>query len=293
MRDYCEERLVHEPNDLNIEPDIKMVKQWHKTLTHEAYDETFDQETGWDNFMQFELALQNQDIYEPVMAEVKLHTDEQISGMVDMLYRNKQTGEYLICDWKRAKDLTKQIGRKKGYGPCERYPDSSLSKYTIQVTFYAWALRKYYNINVTEAWIIGLHPNKQGPEIIPVELQAHIQTVEDMIKKVSCTVYLSVLNYTDMNLVKYTKEGMKRRTKVIRSHSDPPHDATILTHTDDVHGFQVVVHHITNTPLHALSSEIYVPYIDQYKEQWMQWKQDVYDDGYPLNIDFVFVKINE
>jgi hypothetical protein len=292
VKTYCETRLDVETVDNPNEPDNDTIKRWYDVLSHPSYDSEFDQITGWENFIAFEQMMQSGGIYDPVMTEVKIHTDEDISGMVDMLYVDKTTGNYLVCDWKRAKDLKKVIGYDKGYGPCSDYRASSLSQYTIQVAFYSWALRKYYNINVTDAWIVGLHPNRDEPEIVPVDLKAHFNTIEMMVEKVSCTVYLPILNYTGITLVRYTKEGMKRRTKIVKSSSNPPPNSIILTHMDEAYGFNTLIRYLRETPLYDIPSDLYVPYIDGYEEAWTQDKQDVYEFGFPLNITFVFVKIS-
>lgn len=312
VKDYCELRLADydemtdklnkhiehdesrltEPEPKLDEPDIKTIKRWYDVLAHESYDPTFDQKTGWENFMKFESMLQDEDIYEPVMPEVKIHTKEQISGMVDMLYRNKKTGNYLVCDWKRCKDLKKRIGNKKGHGPCKDYYDTKLSHYRLQITFYAMTLNKYYNIRVTEAWIVGLHPNKDEPEIIPVDITKYALTVENMLAKTNCTVYLPVMNYTDINFVERGEEGMRRYTYIVRLKSSLD-GTTMLTHKADAYGFQAFTHYVENTPIYDLPCEITIPYLCNHTEKWTKDKQDIYDEGYPLNITFKFVKTDE
>lgn len=293
VRDYCIDRLNRKEVGAE-EPEQEMVGRWYKTLTHESYEEIestleeYEKETGWVNFYSFRQILNNTGQYEAVMPEVKIHTDEQISGMVDMLYRNKKTGKYLICDWKRSKHL-RDKGYGKGYGPCSDYPNSDVSKYTLQVTFYSWALRKYYNIDVTEAWILGFHPKDSTFTLISVDINMHIPTIERMLEKLFVTIYLPAMNYTNITTVKYMREGMKRRTIISQNVPSITKNSIILSHKDEHYGFSTVEEYLTKTPLPDMPVEIYVPYLCGYVEDWTPMKQNIYKEGFPLNITFTFV----
>ncbi|CAE7871442.1 unnamed protein product [Symbiodinium microadriaticum] len=62
--------------------------------------------------------------------------------------------------------------------PLNNVPDSVLWHYRVQVNIYAWILRKYYDINVTELRIVCLHPDNA-----PQPLIVNVPMMQDKIEK--------------------------------------------------------------------------------------------------------------
>lgn len=76
-----------------------------------------------------------------------------IKGRFDALFKNKETGRYVVIDWKTSKSVDKKTSpwTKKLKGPLNMYPDLNWYEYTLQVFFYKTALveSKYLPEDIT------------------------------------------------------------------------------------------------------------------------------------------------
>lgn len=81
------------------------------------------------------------------------NTNYYIKGRYDSLFKNKETGRYLVIDWKTSGTIDKE--RKPWTnslkGPLNIFPDLNWYTYTTQVYFYKTALvkSKYLSENIT------------------------------------------------------------------------------------------------------------------------------------------------
>ncbi|CAE7582461.1 unnamed protein product [Symbiodinium sp. CCMP2592] len=103
---------------------------------------------------------------------------EDVAGSIDAVAVRQN--EYCILDWKRTKALASKdaaYGRMMHF-PMNDVPDSVLWHYRVQVNIYAWILRRYYDINVTELRIVCLHPDNA-----PQPLIVNVPMMQDKIEK--------------------------------------------------------------------------------------------------------------
>ncbi|CAE7208534.1 unnamed protein product [Symbiodinium microadriaticum] len=103
---------------------------------------------------------------------------EDVAGSIDAVAIRQD--EYCILDWERTKALASKdaaYGRMMHF-PLNNVPDSVLWHYRVQVNIYAWILRKYYDINVTELRIVCLHPDNA-----PQPLIVNVPMMQDKIEK--------------------------------------------------------------------------------------------------------------
>lgn len=66
-----------------------------------------------------------------------------VAGTIDLLGRNKETGDYIIVDWKTNKRIRKDNEWGKTYlSPVEELPDCEFSTYGLQLTMYERILKE-------------------------------------------------------------------------------------------------------------------------------------------------------
>jgi len=60
-----------------------------------------------------------------------LHEEYRIVGSVDAIFKDTNTGKYVLLDWKRSKKVDTKNG-EKGFFPLEHLKGNNLTKYSIQ-----------------------------------------------------------------------------------------------------------------------------------------------------------------
>jgi ATP-dependent exoDNAse (exonuclease V) beta subunit len=125
-----------------IPPEVMKTKEW-------SYFMDFWKEHGWD--------------LEPYRTEWEVFVPEiKLAGSIDMIFRRKSTGKYLIYDWKRSKEIKKENTFQSGLGPLSHLPDCNYWHYTLQLNVYRWILENYYGLEITELAILVFHPDNKG-----------------------------------------------------------------------------------------------------------------------------------
>lgn len=90
-----------------------------------------------------------------------------IAGSIDFVLRHPQGG-FVVCDWKRSKEIKCSNKWSKGYPPLDHLDDCNLHHYALQLNCYRNILEKYYGILVVRMIIVILHPNNQNYVMIDV-----------------------------------------------------------------------------------------------------------------------------
>ena len=86
----------------------------------------------------------------------------KVSGSIDMVFRDKNTGEYLIYDWKRSKEIKTSNTFQSGLGPMSHLPDCNYWHYSLQLNVYRWILESYYGLDVADMYLVIMHPDAKG-----------------------------------------------------------------------------------------------------------------------------------
>lgn len=114
----------------------------------------------WKYFMNFH--NDHQDL-EPYRTEWEVWDEEyKLTGSIDMIYRRKSDGAFLIYDWKRSKEIKMENKWDNGLGPMSHLPASNYWHYTLQLNVYRWFLQKHYGLKIVELCIIIMHPNNKN-----------------------------------------------------------------------------------------------------------------------------------
>ena len=109
------------------------------------------------------------------------HEELRLAGSIDMVYEcDDGSGDLLIYDWKRCRDIKKV----DGFGKCankdciEHLPDTNYWHYCLQLNTYKAILEEKYGKKIRELYLVCLHPdnkNKSYQRIKVVDLQKEVQ----------------------------------------------------------------------------------------------------------------------
>jgi ATP-dependent exoDNAse (exonuclease V) beta subunit len=143
-------------NDANVDDSIKESVEW-------KYFQNYWKECGED--------------LEPYRTEWEVWSEEhKLAGSIDMIYRRKSDGKFIIYDWKRSKEIKTTNTFENGYAPLDHLPNCNYWHYTLQLNVYKWFLETFYGLEVAELYLIILHPDNNNYRrlrlnILPNEVQ--------------------------------------------------------------------------------------------------------------------------
>jgi ATP-dependent exoDNAse (exonuclease V) beta subunit len=132
------------------------------------------------------------DDLEPFRSEWEVFTDSldtesskkerkiKLCGSIDMVFRRKSDGKFVIYDWKRSKEIKSENPFGSGLAPLEHLPDTNYWHYTMQLNIYKWILEQYYGLEVADLYLVILHPD--NPSYRRMRLNIMTTEVEDMIE---------------------------------------------------------------------------------------------------------------
>lgn len=154
------EQFLHGSSE-QIVPEVKETPEWH-------YFMKFWKDCGDD--------------LEPYRSEWEVWTsnDIKLCGSIDMVFRRKSDGKFVIYDWKRSKEIKAENPFGTGLAPLEHLPDTNYWHYTLQLNIYKWMLEKYYGLDVADLYLVILHPD--NPSYRRMRLNIMEEEVEDMIE---------------------------------------------------------------------------------------------------------------
>jgi hypothetical protein len=112
----------------------------------------------------------------PVVGEKKI----KLCGSIDMVFRRKSDGAFVIYDWKRSKEIKSDNPFGSGLAPLDHLPDTNYWHYTMQLNVYKWILETYYGIVIADLYLVILHPDH--PSYRRMRLNIMTEEVESMIE---------------------------------------------------------------------------------------------------------------
>lgn len=131
--------MFHNGAEDLIEPSIKETPEW-------KYFMNYWNDHGYD--------------LEPYRTEWEVWSKEfKLAGSIDMIYRKKSDGTFVIYDWKRSKDIKTSNDFENCYPPVDHLPNCNYWHYSLQLNIYKWFLETYYGLNISELYLIILHPD--------------------------------------------------------------------------------------------------------------------------------------
>jgi len=96
---------------------------------------------------------------EPYRAEWSVFSeDHRLCGQIDMLFRRKSDGQFLIYDWKRSREIKTSNKFQKGLAPLDHLDDCNYWHYTLQLNLYRWILEYLYDMKIADMYLIICHP---------------------------------------------------------------------------------------------------------------------------------------
>jgi hypothetical protein len=103
------------------------------------------------------------DDLEPYRTEWEVWSEEhRLAGSIDMIYRKKSDGTFVIYDWKRSKDIKTDNQFETGHAPVDHLPNTNYWHYTLQLNVYRWFLQTFYGLVVSDLYLIILHPDNKN-----------------------------------------------------------------------------------------------------------------------------------
>jgi len=88
--------------------------------------------------------------------------DHKLAGQIDMVYRRKSDGKFLIYDWKRSKEIKTENKFQTGLPPLQHLPDCNYWHYTLQLNVYRWFLENLYGLEIEDMYLLVLHPDNKN-----------------------------------------------------------------------------------------------------------------------------------
>lgn len=101
---------------------------------------------------------------EPYRTEWCVYYEEPLylAGSIDMVFRDRNTGEFLIYDWKRSKEIEYECAFEKKTGKIDclkTMPDTNFWHYSLQLNTYRYILESKYDITIAGMFLVVLHPD--------------------------------------------------------------------------------------------------------------------------------------
>ena len=147
---------------LNMWEDNRKEAAEKGTFMHKSI-ELFYNDEPYDNsnieFKYFEKFFTDNPHLEAYRTEWEVYDEElDLAGSIDMVYKNKDTNNFDIYDWKRSKEIKKD-SRDNAFSPIDHIPNSNFWQYSLQLNIYKYILEKNYNIKIGDLYLVVLHPN--------------------------------------------------------------------------------------------------------------------------------------
>lgn len=87
----------------------------------------------------------------------------RLAGSIDMTYIDpKDSSKVVLADWKRCKEIKYSNQWEKGYGPLKDVDNCNYWHYCLQLNVYRMILEKYYDKQVSDMFLVVLHPNQDS-----------------------------------------------------------------------------------------------------------------------------------
>ena len=88
----------------------------------------------------------------------------KISGSIDMVFKDTNTGDYKIYDWKRSKGIEYEsyYGKSATTNCISHLPDTNFWHYSLQLNVYRKILQDKYGVTISELALVVVHPDNHN-----------------------------------------------------------------------------------------------------------------------------------
>jgi hypothetical protein len=152
---------------------------WERMQTEAAWDLETDGVTLYGREIQlfFEWLAQHPE-WEPYKPEGRIWSAaHQLAGSVDMLFRHRETGQIIVVDWKRSKEIERTnpycfCRDEHSSENCDAFGNKNLTSdlahcnyihYSLQLHTYSALLSQFYDMDIGGRYIVVLHPAQDAP----------------------------------------------------------------------------------------------------------------------------------
>jgi hypothetical protein len=99
-----------------------------------------------------------------------------------MVFRDENTGEFMIYDWKRSKGIEYDNNYgKSALTPCIRHlPDTNFWHYALQLNVYRKILQDKYGLKITKLALVVLHPDNHTKTYEVVDVPFMDKEMDDL-----------------------------------------------------------------------------------------------------------------
>lgn len=113
-----------------------------------------------------------------VRTEWRIYDSEKgLAGTVDAVFRDLE-GRYVLVDWKRSREITRENRWEHGYGPVAHLPHTNYWHYALQLNLYASILERHYGIAIGAMRLVVLHPSNASYDLHDVpRLTAEVEAL--------------------------------------------------------------------------------------------------------------------
>jgi hypothetical protein len=141
----------------------------------------------------------------PYRTEWMVYYEEcKLSGSIDMVYRDEETGKFYIYDWKRSKEI-KYDDQYCDYSTnkiLKGVPNLNFWHYSLQLGIYKKILQDKYGLIIDGMFLIVLHPDQSNYERIEVapldeEINTLFQERKQIIEKVKRYKHLILCKFNN------------------------------------------------------------------------------------------------
>ena len=180
---FAIEKFMHGALD-EIDSAVMNTPEWRYFMKFwkECGDDLEPYRSEWEVFTdRLDLpASQHREVFTDALDSPASERKIKLCGSIDMVYRRKSDGKFVIYDWKRSKEIKSDNPFGSGLAPLDHLPDTNYWHYTLQLNVYKWILEQYYGLEVADLYLVILHPDQ--PSYRRMRLNILTDEVEDMIE---------------------------------------------------------------------------------------------------------------
>lgn len=131
----------------------------------------------------FKSYLKDHSHYKPYRTEWTVYSKKyMLAGSIDMIYIDPEDStKIVIADWKRSKEIKFSNDWEKGHGPLSDIDNCNYWHYCLQLNIYRMILEKYYDKQVSDMFLVILHPDQE--KYIKITVPRIWKPIAGMLKK--------------------------------------------------------------------------------------------------------------
>jgi ATP-dependent exoDNAse (exonuclease V) beta subunit len=124
----------------------------------------------FSRFLAFWSGLTKEGLYVPYRTEwLVFDAEKRLAGSIDLILEERGTGNLVIVDWKRSKQIKYNNPFQSGKHCLRHLPDCNYVHYSMQLNIYRHLLETHYGKKVVDMYLVVLHPNNPTFVKVPIK----------------------------------------------------------------------------------------------------------------------------